>query len=735
MTSIITAYYRLQKDFTSHHEVWEENDIKIDQKVISTKLGPSHCISIAGIDYRQLRVNPKRSRGFILHPVFAMRIDEEATTTDQDLNKAYSESNPEGSGASSPESETSSKPTESTMKLKQRNLYRGEKSWSRQLSLVTDEFPWLRNQPIPDLVGQSAVYQLASTQNARSVPWVWVPISSRAEVSCLDARHVHSQMQAIKKTSEEISQVISFFEKTQNIPFNESFHPVGDEYFKCDKEMLPLSVLRSLSFKASMEMLGITNQECREMQNLGTMYRNLFSNHKVKRSAGDVIDFILRNPSKDYGPVREALSHLKNNIILNHDIILHQDLKFASLYRNQLREAINMREVSGSISVDSLLSLMNAASQENAENLRFTMASFNNIFLDLEKECLRVAGATHSEGDCFFHQEKAYCLRAIPRAALDLEGILQVKYLVEKIALEQKKYFSCLPTEIGLSKKHNHYAVASSKTATLLDDGLLIPHSKTEGNSTDPQFFDTSYEDKIVAIKNCYFNLIGPKIELCCKYKSSIQYDKGSEQSEIVTIDPFSVLVLKVSNFPIYISGESVSLDRLRNELDVFRAKEIYATPVRKLFYSGLYLPAALEKSLTKEKHKRHWHDIYQVSQRFPSAYRYFWGMTGFTIFVFMIIICGCGYRFRVQLTKLYRGLRQCLGCPTHKDNSNQSEAMTDRERWQRPPRYRSVSNVTNRDPRARSRSPRYRDNWTNVQDKRAARPVKQNRPGPSGGL
>ena len=86
MTSIITAYYRLQKDFISYHEMWEEGDIEINQKVISTKMGPSHCISIAGIDYRQLRANPKRSRGYILHPVFGMRIDVEATSADQKLN-------------------------------------------------------------------------------------------------------------------------------------------------------------------------------------------------------------------------------------------------------------------------------------------------------------------------------------------------------------------------------------------------------------------------------------------------------------------------------------------------------------------------------------------------------------------------------------------------------------------------------------------------------------------------
>ena len=160
----------------------------------------------------------------------------------------------------------------------------------------------------------------------RAVPWVWVPISSRAEVSCLDSRHVHSQMQAIKKSAREISEVISFFEKTQEIPHNESFYPVRDEYFKCNKEILPLSILQSLSFKESMKVLGISNEECRDMQSLGTLYQNLFSNLRVKRPAGDVIDFILRNPSKDYGPVREALSHLKNNIILNHNIILHQDL-------------------------------------------------------------------------------------------------------------------------------------------------------------------------------------------------------------------------------------------------------------------------------------------------------------------------------------------------------------------------------------------------------------------------
>ena len=178
-----------------------------------------------------------------------------------------------------------------------------------------------------------------------------------------------------------------------------------------------------------------------------------------------------------------------------------------------------------------------------------------------------------------------------------------------------------------------------------------------------------------------------------------------------------------------------MSLNRLRNELDVFKAKEIYGAPVRKLFYSGLYLPTALEKSLTKQKDKRYWHDIYQVSQRFPSAFRYFWGMTGFTAFILLAMICGCAYRFRVQLSKLYRSARQCLGCPSHKDSISQSEAMTDQDRWQRPPRYRSASNITSRDPRARSRSPRYRDNWTNVQDKRASRSSRPARSGPSAGL
>lgn len=571
---------------------------------------------------------------------------------------------------------------------------------------------------------------MASSQS-QGMPFVWVPLSQRSSVTCLDSRHTYSKKEAIKKTARDIFDVISYFEDTQSKPFNDTEIPIKDKFFKCTKEMINMPLIIKLSFQHAMQALSINSQQCKQMSSL---YDNLIIlvNRQRNKRATNLISALLSNPQEDFAPIRSALTQLKDNIIINHEALMHQDSVLMSLFKNQLQGSRDLREISGSLSVDNLLNQVQRASQEAAENLKFTLMSFDNIFRNLQKTALRISESVERGGDCFLHKKFTYCLKAIPKVSLDLQGVFKVQYLVERVALQQRRYYTCLPTKQGLSVKHSRYEVGKSNSALLLDNGIVISQSEVDRNASNDQYFIKNYEDKIISVHNCFFNWVKDKIELCCKNKCTIQYSKAGDETELLSLEPFSVLALKESNFPAYINGQVVSLDSLRQEIDLFKMKELYASTQKNNFYSGLFLPTALEKTRLRQKKKKQYDSVWQIAQEFPNANKYFWGMSGFSIVVFLAVMCGCCYRYKDSLMLCCKRIKNCVGQPGNQ--GHQSLAKSDPVN---PPQYKFITRSTGQNSRQklepwdrdRSRSPtRLRDNWTNVQDRRAVRALQKTR-------
>ena len=143
LSSVLTAFHRLQLDYTAYHEKWEEDEISVDQKTIRSEMGAAHCLSIGGIDFRQPYANPK-NRNFLLQPIFSLRFDSKITAQDEDLHTVLGKMDTDA-GENEPESDIQTNKVETKPSIRQ-NLFRGQREWSSELATVLENFSWLQGK-------------------------------------------------------------------------------------------------------------------------------------------------------------------------------------------------------------------------------------------------------------------------------------------------------------------------------------------------------------------------------------------------------------------------------------------------------------------------------------------------------------------------------------------------------------------------------------------------------------
>ena len=745
---------------SSKYQAYRKKDVNgTIQEYVNTEYGATTCVSIAGMDTSWLTVPGEKDYATLM-PIVSIK---EIIPGKIDITDSSS-----GSGDGE---ESTSTPKISVDIPHVPVLYRNHhgqwggttKEVTKNLENIPDDIPSLPPITTPGIY--FLVKHYAGT-------FEWILSDKPMKVRCPTVRGLYYARKGLNSVSAQLYRLIEFFNDAQ-VPPVQNDTILDPAFYRCRPMLRQLPRVVNLAILDAINDLELNKVDCNDqLQSLfdavdfltqkGPLNKKS-KDHKIKghekRTKRSVFDLL--GPSYDYTPIYETLHDLRDNLVYNHMEIGHHAARMKSLETIAKTEQEHLRMIATLHNLDVFSRDVDRASLDNLENLRYVNNIMNDAVKNLQSEAVLLANAVHFDASCFAHHHRAIsCAKDIPRVNFTAEGKLTIEYYTEQIKLENRQYFTCLPTKFGLSYKHHHYSVQTSGATILLNNGRLIM------NETGKDSFYEDYSHHIASIEACYFNARHsseiPHIYLNCETSTDIQYRSNRGRMEVITVKPYQNLRINFDQFPITVRTQTLELKDILDKQTTVLFDDMYARVAREAWYSALHLPRALIEYKTKTTQHEYWSDMSKLAIKYPKVRYYFTVSLAVMSLTALGIIAGCLIRYRVNVHNCFVFLYTCC---RPKDASElrtspilrrsrsrrQSDASQDsgnegkvkarvkdlemaRVPRQEKERRRTRSRSRSRRSRSRSRSlelPSYRevstallqDNSTQVRDKYATRP------------
>ena len=547
--------------------------------------------------------------------------------------------------------------------------------WSTNVFDVITSYGWIARSSVNSLGDESphGYYFLASSSTG---VYQWLEGGAQRKIKCATERGLIFNRNELLEITRELSNVIKFFDQAQEpTPSNDT--TLDAEFYACRSSIKTLPRIIQLAVNDALTELRMNKATCdAKLAEIYDIAELLCKDPKYKdKHIGDRVkphkerskrsgrsrrssnwDFI--GPEDDYQPLIEVLDYMKNNLMVNHIQLKKHAVRVKSL-ENIIDQGENINRMLGALhNIDVLSRDIEKSSSQNLENLQSVNIKMKYVVEDLRSVTLLLANSVHFDASCYAQpKHMVSCAKDVPRVNFTSAGYLTIEYYTEKIRLEAKQYFTCLPIEKGLSRKHHHYAIQSSGSSILLNNGVLIM------NSTDDNSFTRDYGRSIATIEQCYFNTrLGPAphIYLNCRIDTQVQYHDNRGRLATKDLKAFGLLRIDFSQFPITIRSQTLSLDDILKRQKSSMYENMYARVSRGAWYSALYLPRALLEHKEHEEADAYWTDVANLAYKYPKMKWYFAISVSVMTLTALGIVGGCCVKYRINILNCFVGLYDC---------------------------------------------------------------------------
>ena len=544
-------------------------------------------------------------------------------------------------------------------------------TWSTNVLDVVTPYGWIASSSINSLGDESphGYYFLASGPTGT---YQWLDGGAKRKIKCATERGLIFNKNELLEITRELNNVIKFFDQAQEpAPSNDT--TLNAEFYACRSSIKTLPRIIQLAINDALTELHMNKATCdaklAEIYDIAELlyrdpkYKNKHIGDRVKphkeksrRSRRSNWDFI--GPDDDYQPIIEVLDYMKNNMIVNHIQLKKHAIRVKSL-ESIIDRGENINRLLGALhNIDVLSRDIEKSSSQNLENLQSVNIKMKYVVEDLKSVTLLLANSVHYDASCYVqHKYMVSCAKDVPRVNYTSAGYLTIEYYTEKIRLESKQYFTCLPIEKGLSLKHHHYAIQSSGSSILLNNGVLIV------NSTNDESFTRDYSHSIATIEQCYFNTrLGPAphIYLNCRIDTQLQYHDNRGRLATKDLKAFDLLRIDFGQFPITIRSQTLSLDDILKRQKSNNLENMYARVSRGAWYSALYLPRALLEHKEHEEADAYWTNVANLAYKYPKMKWYFAISVSVMTLTALGIVGGCCVKYRINILNCCVSLYDC---------------------------------------------------------------------------
>ena len=591
-------------------------------------------------------------------------------------NIIFREDYPTDGSRSSNNSDTLGRGKRSATPVSRVTLYQSfSGSWSTNVLDVIRPYGWIARSSVNSLGDESphGYYFLASGPTG---VYQWLEGGTQRKIKCATERGLIFNRNELLEITRELSNVIKFFDQAQEpSPSNDT--TLDAEFYACRSSIKALPRIIQLAINDALIELRMNKATCdaklseiydiAELLSKDPKYKNKHIGDRVKpqrerskrswrsrRSSN--WDFI--GPEDDYQPLIEVLDYMKNNMIVNHIQLKKHATRVKSL-EDIIDQGENINRMLGALhNIDVLSRDIEKSSSQNLENLQSVNTKMKYVVEDLRSVTVLLANSVHFDASCYAQpRHMVSCAKDVPRVNFTSAGYLTIEYYTERIQLEPKQYFTCLPIEKGLSRKHHHYAIQSSGSSILLNNGVLIV------NSTDDKSFTQDYSHSIATIEQCYFNTrLGPAphIYLNCRVDTQIQYHDNRGRLATKDLKAFGLFRIDFGQFPITIRSQTLSLDDILKRQKSNMYENLYARVSREAWYSALYLPRALLEHKEHEEADAYWTDVAHLAYKYPKMKWYFAISVSVMSLTALGIVGGCCVRYRINILNCCVSLYEC---------------------------------------------------------------------------
>ena len=632
------------------------------QEYISTHKGPGYCASIAGLDEAQIKDHDLTKQEYtVMQPIMAVkeRIPQTVNnhqilkTTDNDSNDQQSDP-----------LETETYTLEDKANIILYKSHAGH--WSRELKEIQKHYPWLTSTLPPLSNDSDPGFYFLGLKSDNS--FTWMESEQEVQVICSSNRGLFGVKEELIDISAQLFNLLKFFDKSQT-PADKEDTQIDPSFFTCrpgfQKDRVPRVLL--LALHDSMTELSQNKLQCTptlkqlfdavDFLSINREPRNKKRNERIQslpvRDRRDIFDIIA--PAEDFEPIYGVLVKLRDNLIFNHNNIENHHVRMKSLETETMTGQQHIQLLGTLHNCDAFSRDLTKASIRNLDNLRHVNTVMRGALTELQDEAVLLANSVHYDASCFSHRYRSIqCAKDVPRVNFTAEGLVIIEYFSEDIILESRQFYTCLPSRLGLSKKHRHYSVKKSGDNILLNSGVLIT------NETHPDSFNKEYKHDLASIQHCFFNpRPNDHVYLNCEVKTTIQYSNGAK-TEIITLEPFQLLRLAFSQFPVSINTMLVQLNDIYNKQDNVLLEDMYARVAREAWVSALHLPRALIEQHERAKISEYWTDVTQLSVKYPKLRYYFTVSLSIMILTGLGLLGVCLMKFKVNIFNCFVYLFEC---------------------------------------------------------------------------
>ena len=664
---------------TSRYVTYRETDKDgIIQEFITTIEGPGHCVSVAGLDTTKLTVKSEPGFGTIM-PLMAIR--ERIPAPDLTIREGNETDNDGEEDDINQNSELDT--TESSLNRNRRATTLNINDLKHTLTIYkTNHGQWATNvqevilasglrEMLPVTIKNlhhtkaSGIYFLVKKYSGE-FEWIWS--EQEYKVRCPTARGLHFIRNKLNSISAQLFRLIEFFDSAQSPP-PKNDTSLDPSYYLCRPSFRNLPRVVNLAINDAIVHMKLNKVKCEARLNklfdaaerltqkrpyTSKDFNNKIKPHsKNKRSVWDLF-----GPSFDYTPVYETLRDLRDNLYHNHIKLQHHHQRMRSLETLAQDETTHIRLLGTLHNLDTYSRDLDKHSLSIIDSLKYANNIMQEVLSNLQNEAILLANSIHYDASCFSHRHRhVSCAKDVPRVNFTSDGILTIEYYSESIALENREYYTCLPTKYGLSFKHHHYAIQVSGGTILLNNGKLIT------NATDPESFYDNYSQNIASIDQCFFNtrqVQDPHIYLNCKIETDVHFRNSQGRIEVVTLKPFQLQRINFDQFPVTIGTNTLELRDVVEKQSTALYDNLYASVAREAWYSALHLPRALLEHKNRIKQSEYWADVAKLAIKYPKVRYYFTISVIVMSFTALGLIAGCVIKYRVNLFNCFVAMYAC---------------------------------------------------------------------------
>ena len=310
--------------------------------------------------------------------------------------------------------------------------------------------------------------------------------------------------------------------------------------------------------------------------------RSLFSLYSLNEDA--VAKDIILNKNNIMA-VDTNMQNLQQNIIQYMDSIASRDTNFTLLFRRSGRYMIKSELHDAILMMTQGVTENHLAVVEYQRIIQLMMSHITGTVTQL---------ATLSQGQsvCRTWDGRTGCVRDIPFSVCTPFDY-QTTMRIESVKTQEVKKIVCVPCfapsyrQTGLSTCNNHYVFSSTndQKILLISNGMLIE----TGVKTDEY---TANLNDLLLLHGCYFNMANMEtILVSCKKQTSI----SDKDNQVYKLNPFQLVTLSASDFPIYISSYLISFNQVDESIKRKQVEMVTKSVTMPTMYSVDSLPYLLE--------------------------------------------------------------------------------------------------------------------------------------------